>query len=101
MLVCPAINAVVGGVETAFREPDDVAGFETTSTDRLEGAIPMQRLPRYLFPIIFELSKNASLRECLHKPWPTTCLIHGRRSRCVRHDKRRGEGRREGSSGHF
>ena len=41
----PSVDAVVGGVEATFREPDDVPILESTSTDGLEGAIPIEGFP--------------------------------------------------------
>lgn len=41
----PSVDAVVRGVETAFREPDDVSSLETTSTNGLEWAIPVEGFP--------------------------------------------------------
>lgn len=43
MLECPTINAVVGCVQPALWEPDDIASLESASPDGLERAIPVQR----------------------------------------------------------
>ena len=44
VLVCPAVDAVVGRVQTAFGEPYNVAVFETAGTDGVEGAVPVEGL---------------------------------------------------------
>ena len=44
----PAVDAVVGRVETALGEPDDVAVFERARADGAEGAVPVQELPCHL-----------------------------------------------------
>ena len=41
----PSVDAVVRSVETTFREPDDVPSFEVSSTNGLEGAIPVEGFP--------------------------------------------------------
>lgn len=40
--VGPPVDAVVGGVEATFGEPDDISGLEGTRTNGLEWAIPMK-----------------------------------------------------------
>ena len=42
MLERPSVDTVVGGVEAAFGEPDDVAGGEGAGFDGVEGAVPVQ-----------------------------------------------------------
>ena len=44
----PAIDAVVGRVEAAFGEPDDVSGLEAAGADGVEGAVPVQSFARGL-----------------------------------------------------
>ena len=46
--VGPAVDAVVGGVEAAFGEPDDVAGGEGAGLDGVEGAVPVESFARGL-----------------------------------------------------
>ena len=40
----PSVDAVVRGVETTFGEPYDIPGLEVTSTNGLEGTIPIEGL---------------------------------------------------------
>ena len=44
MLERPAVNAIVGGVEAAFREPHDVSGLKRAGSDGFKGFIPVQGL---------------------------------------------------------
>lgn len=44
VLVRPAVDAVVGGVEAALGEPLDVARLEPARADRLKVAVPIERL---------------------------------------------------------
>ena len=45
----PSVDAVVRGVESTFREPDDVPIFKATSTNSLEGPIPVEGFPGDLY----------------------------------------------------
>ena len=38
----PTINAVVGGIQSSFREPYDITSFKATRSNCFEGAIPVQ-----------------------------------------------------------
>ena len=42
--VGPSVDTVVRGVETTFGEPDNITGLKVTSTNGLEGAIPIESL---------------------------------------------------------
>ena len=44
----PAVDAVVGSIQPAFWEPDDVTSLEAASSDSLERAIPMEHSVRLL-----------------------------------------------------
>ena len=44
----PTIDAVVGRVEAALGEPDDVAVLEGAGADGVEGAIPVKGVPGHL-----------------------------------------------------
>src|SRR4051794_15784405 len=48
VLECPAVNAVVRGVETALWEPDYVACCKATRSNGLERTIPMKGFARHL-----------------------------------------------------
>lgn len=48
---CPPVDAVVRGVEAAFGEPRDVARGESATAHGLKGAVPVQRLVRFLHHI--------------------------------------------------
>lgn len=42
--MCPAIDAVVGGVDAALGEPGDIAVLEAPAAHGLEVAVPVQQL---------------------------------------------------------
>lgn len=44
IFVCPAIDAVVAGVDAALGEPGDVAVLEAPAAHGLEVAVPVQQL---------------------------------------------------------
>ena len=48
----PSVYAVVGGVEAALWEPDDVALVEGAGADGLEGAVPVEGLTGHLHTVI-------------------------------------------------
>ena len=48
VLECPPVDTVVGSVETALREPDNIAVYEAACTDCLEGPVPMKHFTRSL-----------------------------------------------------
>lgn len=65
MLVRPAVDAVVGRVQTAFREPLDVARLESPCADGVEWTVPVQGLARHL-PIAehtFRISRRIGADE--------------------------------------
>ena len=75
----PTINAVVGGIQTSFREPYDITSFKSTCSDCFEWAIPVQQGTSFLDrKIIIIDTYPGDRRENL--PLPTTYLIHDRRS---------------------
>ena len=95
MFVGPTINAVVGSIQSSFREPYDITSFESTCSDCFEWAIPVQQslsLLRSQDKIIID-THAGDRRE--NSPLPTTYLIqdqqslyeqtdmHGYRDRCV------------------
>ena len=48
VLECPAVDAVVGRVQVALREPGDVAVLEAARANSVEGTIPVKSLPSHL-----------------------------------------------------
>ena len=48
VLVCPSIDTVVGGIQAPLREPDDVSCFKSSSSDTVEGTMPVQGFSRNL-----------------------------------------------------
>ena len=46
--MCPTIDTIIAGVETAFGEPRDVTFFKTTATNCLEWSMPIDELSRSL-----------------------------------------------------
>jgi hypothetical protein len=76
----PTINAVVGGIQTSFREPYDITSFKSTRSDCFEWSIPVQQGISLLerTKIIFIDTHAGDRREQL--PSPTTYLIHDRQS---------------------
>lgn len=46
--MCPAIDTIVTGINATFGEPGDIAIFEASTADILEGAVPVQKLARGL-----------------------------------------------------
>lgn len=50
--MCPTIYAVVAGVDASFGEPGDVALLETPTPDRLEVAMPVQKISRLLQALV-------------------------------------------------
>ena len=74
----PSVDAVVRSVETTFREPDDVPIFEVTSTNGLEGAIPVEGFPGHLHGVAIvgggRHRSTVKRRTCAHhssEPSPT------------------------------
>lgn len=47
-LECPTIDAVVGGIYVALREPGNVAILKATRAHGVERAIPVKSLPSHL-----------------------------------------------------
>lgn len=45
----PAIKAVVAGVDATLGEPGDVAVFKASSTDSVEGAMPVEQIGGSLY----------------------------------------------------
>jgi hypothetical protein len=48
VLIDPAIDTVVGGVECTFGEPSDVSVLETSSPDGMERAVPVKSVACHL-----------------------------------------------------
>lgn len=48
VLECPAVDAVVGSIQTTLREPDNVTVLEAAGADGVEGAIPVKGFPCHL-----------------------------------------------------
>lgn len=45
----PAINAIVAGVDATLREPSDIAVFEASSADGVEGTMPIEQIGGSLY----------------------------------------------------
>jgi hypothetical protein len=80
MFESPTINAVVGGIQTSFREPYDITSFKTTCSDCFEWAIPVQQSISLLDHKIKSLIDTQAGDRRENIPLPTTYLIHDQQS---------------------
>ena len=81
MSVCPAVDTVVGRVEAALREPNDVPVLEATGANGVEGSVPVEGLFGHLRRIREGYLAAASRRRSWDVPWPTTYHSRDRGSR--------------------
>lgn len=64
VLECPPIYTIVGGVQPAVREPDDISRLEASRPHSMEWSVPMQGLPGHLITI----NGSAISVECASYP---------------------------------